>query len=395
MRDGLWSLGVRALLMVAAIVVVCAVWLVIALWLTKAKGLPAARWRLRRWLAEQCQGLSLWLGAQCSEQASCPWCPWTGRWRHGDDARQAAIVDLRLHESDCAENPVPALEAQLHEAREAVGRALAGVDAGVEEIKQLMAERDEARAESVALRTAIQEWNRCGCGMGCSRCARLLLEAFDKSSAGKVLLEELERLRGFKTYVHQRLDAAGVPVDPDSPHKAAGCRIGGRLDWVLDPIRIVAGKLKAQAGTIERAKEAATETIETEAAKKRVCQPCATHLGVYVRLAIEDLRPRPPTEKETRRAGGRAPAMTPDAPSPDVISTPLTFLRDASDYVAGRITPEEYCERREEAAEGTPCLSEPSEPSAPEPCSYDAGSSSSYDSGSSSCDSGSSCSGGD
>jgi hypothetical protein len=42
-----------------------------------------------------------------------------------------------------------------------------------------------------------------------------------------------EHLEKFKAYVHQRLDAAGVPVDPESEHKAKGCRIGGRLDWLL------------------------------------------------------------------------------------------------------------------------------------------------------------------
>lgn len=41
-------------------------------------------------------------------------------------------------------------------------------------------------------------------------------------------------LREFKKYTHDRLDAAGIPVDPDSPHKAEGCRIGGRLDFVFE-----------------------------------------------------------------------------------------------------------------------------------------------------------------
>lgn len=44
------------------------------------------------------------------------------------------------------------------------------------------------------------------------------------------LVAERDALQRFKDYVHARLDAAGVPVDPDSPHKAEGCRIGGRLD---------------------------------------------------------------------------------------------------------------------------------------------------------------------
>ncbi|VTT98914.1 Uncharacterized protein OS=Cyclobacterium marinum (strain ATCC 25205 / DSM 745) GN=Cycma_0223 PE=4 SV=1 [Gemmataceae bacterium] len=44
---------------------------------------------------------------------------------------------------------------------------------------------------------------------------------------------ERDKLAEFKAYVHARMDAAGVPVDPDGPHKAEGCRVGGRLDLVL------------------------------------------------------------------------------------------------------------------------------------------------------------------
>lgn len=45
--------------------------------------------------------------------------------------------------------------------------------------------------------------------------------------------KQIEELKAFKDYVHKRLDDAGVPIDPESPHKEAGCRIGGRLDIVL------------------------------------------------------------------------------------------------------------------------------------------------------------------
>lgn len=45
--------------------------------------------------------------------------------------------------------------------------------------------------------------------------------------------EQVAKLQAFKDYVHKRLDDAGVPADPESPHKAKGCRIGGRLDLVL------------------------------------------------------------------------------------------------------------------------------------------------------------------
>jgi hypothetical protein len=44
---------------------------------------------------------------------------------------------------------------------------------------------------------------------------------------------ERDKLQRFKDYVHARLDAAGVTVDPESTHKAEGCRIGGRLDEVF------------------------------------------------------------------------------------------------------------------------------------------------------------------
>lgn len=47
------------------------------------------------------------------------------------------------------------------------------------------------------------------------------------------LLAKCAALQRFKEYVHTRLDNAGVPVDPDSPHRAEGCRIGGRLDAVF------------------------------------------------------------------------------------------------------------------------------------------------------------------
>lgn len=47
------------------------------------------------------------------------------------------------------------------------------------------------------------------------------------------LRAERDKLQRFKEYVHRRLDEAGVPTDPESSHKAEGCRIGGRLDIVL------------------------------------------------------------------------------------------------------------------------------------------------------------------
>jgi len=44
----------------------------------------------------------------------------------------------------------------------------------------------------------------------------------------------IPKLVEFKKYVHKRLDDAHVPADPDPEHtKTHGCRIEGRLNWVL------------------------------------------------------------------------------------------------------------------------------------------------------------------
>lgn len=45
---------------------------------------------------------------------------------------------------------------------------------------------------------------------------------------------ELSKLRAFKTYVHQRLDDAGIPANPEPESNLKhGCRIEGRLNCVL------------------------------------------------------------------------------------------------------------------------------------------------------------------
>jgi len=42
------------------------------------------------------------------------------------------------------------------------------------------------------------------------------------------------KLAAFKGYVHERLDAAGIPTHPDGPHSEEGCRVGDRLDLALE-----------------------------------------------------------------------------------------------------------------------------------------------------------------
>lgn len=59
-----------------------------------------------------------------------------------------------------------------------------------------------------------------------------ICDAHDADQRCKDLKEENEKLLKFKQYVHDRLDKMGIEKDPESEHKAVGCRIGGRLDIV-------------------------------------------------------------------------------------------------------------------------------------------------------------------
>lgn len=59
---------------------------------------------------------------------------------------------------------------------------------------------------------------------------------------------ENEKLAKFKAYVHKRLDDAGVPADPESSHRAEGCRIGGRLDIVLRDYSSIRAKVAESHG---------------------------------------------------------------------------------------------------------------------------------------------------
>lgn len=56
-------------------------------------------------------------------------------------------------------------------------------------------------------------------------------------------------MKRFKDYVHERLDAAGIPTHPDGEHSKNGCRIGDRLDIVL-------GRLAEQECQLEVVREA-------------------------------------------------------------------------------------------------------------------------------------------
>ena len=53
------------------------------------------------------------------------------------------------------------------------------------------------------------------------------------------LLNQIKKLQDFKDYVHKRLDDVGIEKEPNGKHSEAGCRIGDRLDIVLQNTFIV------------------------------------------------------------------------------------------------------------------------------------------------------------
>jgi hypothetical protein len=56
---------------------------------------------------------------------------------------------------------------------------------------------------------------------------------YDFFNEYNLLGANVEKLKAFKEYVHQRLDGAGVEKEPKGKHSEYGCRIGDRMDIVL------------------------------------------------------------------------------------------------------------------------------------------------------------------
>jgi hypothetical protein len=109
------------------------------------------------------------------------------------------------------------------------------------------------------------------------------------------LAENLARayvaLAAFKVYVHRRLDEAGIPTDPESPHKAAGCRIGGRLDIALALTATVA-ELQAKVGKLEAECRTGDKILEMFQRLIAIFPECPDHGGCvpFAESAIAALR---------------------------------------------------------------------------------------------------------
>ncbi len=58
--------------------------------------------------------------------------------------------------------------------------------------------------------------------------------AQEREDAVAGIVKDMVKLAKFKDYVHRRLDEAGVPAEVPGKHLDEGCRIGGRLDWLID-----------------------------------------------------------------------------------------------------------------------------------------------------------------
>jgi DNA repair exonuclease SbcCD ATPase subunit len=160
--------------------------------------------------------------------------------RDRDEALKIAR-DLEAHHANAGSTPV-VLVRPLH------GRALSFQTttplAAREAVSAIEAERDTLRAKVAELEGRLEAHTR---------------NAEAKTNRLNAAESRAQALQAFKNYVHQRLDEAGVPKDPESPHKAAGCRIGGRLDEVFAKLDHFRGQRNRFAERVERLTAAGNE----------------------------------------------------------------------------------------------------------------------------------------
>ena len=131
----------------------------------------------------------------------------------------------------------------------------------------------DTRAERIFEIRALAEVRAFGNGSGADMALRDLLALVDKQAAelarwefnsranmqyaAQNLTDRILKLQAFKDYVHQRLDEAGIPKEPNGEHSKAGCRVGDRLDIAL----ALSARAEAAEARAERAR-AALEKIE-------------------------------------------------------------------------------------------------------------------------------------
>jgi hypothetical protein len=121
-----------------------------------------------------------------------------------------------------------------------------------EEIKELSsgAVKIPPREEFIASCELFHDQIAAGPGVltNCLTLAQLIAE-------NEKLRQERDKALAFKTWTHSYCDAHGVPHSPPGTHGAAGCRIGDRLDWLMERLR--------------RVEEACKDALESEEGRDR------------------------------------------------------------------------------------------------------------------------------
>lgn len=76
--------------------------------------------------------------------------------------------------------------------------------------------------------------------------------------------QERDALKKFKDFVHKRLDDAGIPTHPEGEHSQRGCRIGDRLDIILNWEVMLRKDVEELVGALTAAKTWGLAPIERE-----------------------------------------------------------------------------------------------------------------------------------
>lgn len=80
--------------------------------------------------------------------------------------------------------------------------------------------------------------------------------------------EQVEKLQAFKDWVHNYLDTLGVPKEfPDGVHTQEGCRVGDRLDWLVE--QLGAANRRAEAAEVLNSNQRQMLDVESSSSGKR------------------------------------------------------------------------------------------------------------------------------